>query len=203
MTAPAPRNHPAENAHPAPTPAPVAVSDIEHYPTTPVQCCCGWREGDPIARTWVEHFRVTMNARPEPVVAPLPSEDRLRDLVSRLGFGDGVTEPMADNDTIVTWVDQRLLEAAEWRESQRWRDDCETAGHPNDEDCPEHDPAMRLMLAEAAVKELRLVPEDDEDTVRVPREAVEAFMTDYAKAPSTDEATEAAHALFLRLGGHR
>ena len=27
------------------------------------------------------------------------AEETLRDLVSRLGFGDGVTEPMADNDT--------------------------------------------------------------------------------------------------------
>lgn len=34
MTAPAPRNHPAENAHPAPTPAPVAVPEG------------GWRDGD-------------------------------------------------------------------------------------------------------------------------------------------------------------
>lgn len=36
-----------------------------------------------------------------------------RDLTSRLGFGDGITEPMADNDTIVEFVEQLLMEASE------------------------------------------------------------------------------------------
>lgn len=44
------------------------------------------------------------------------AEAEQRDLVSRLGFGDGVTEPMADNDTIVEFVDQVLMEASEHRE---------------------------------------------------------------------------------------
>lgn len=39
-----------------------------------------------------------------------------RDLTSRLGFGDGITEPMADNDTIVEFFDQRLMEASEHNE---------------------------------------------------------------------------------------
>lgn len=81
-------------------------------------------------------------------------EERLRDLVSRLGFGDGVTEPMADNDTIVRWFEERALEANEWVESQQWRNECLAAGHPDDQDCPEHDPALRLMLAEQRFESL-------------------------------------------------
>lgn len=27
-----------------------------HYPTTPVQCACGWRQTDPNAGTWVGHM---------------------------------------------------------------------------------------------------------------------------------------------------
>jgi hypothetical protein len=69
--------------------------------------------------------------------------ERIRDLTSRLGFGDGITEPQADNDTIVAWFEERDAEAREWRESQRWRDDCHVAGHPEDEDCWEHDPLLR------------------------------------------------------------
>jgi hypothetical protein len=42
--------------------------------------------------------------------------DAHRDLVSRLGFGDNITEPMADNDTIVEFVDQVSMEASEHRE---------------------------------------------------------------------------------------
>lgn len=83
------------------------------------------------------------------------AERRLRDLVSRLGFGDNITEPMASNDTIVDWYDEQASEAAEWRESQRWRDDCYAAGHPDDEDCREHDPTLRLAAAEAALARVR------------------------------------------------
>jgi hypothetical protein len=76
------------------------------------------------------------------------------DLVSRLGFGDNITEPMADNDTIVAWFAERVREADEWRESQRWRDECYAAGHPEDQDCYEHDPARRLERAEARLAEV-------------------------------------------------
>jgi hypothetical protein len=66
---------------------------------------------------------------------------RHRDLVRRLGFGDDLTEPMADNDTIVAWFEERDREAAEWREHERFRDECAVAGHPTDQDCVEHRPA--------------------------------------------------------------
>lgn len=72
-----------------------------------------------------------------------------RDLTRRLGFGDNITEPMADNDTIVAWFDEQGRDAAEWRESQHWRVDCHLAGHPDDEDCYEHDPARSLEAAES------------------------------------------------------
>lgn len=74
-----------------------------------------------------------------------------RDLVSRLGFGDNRTEPMADNDTIVRYWDEINGEAAEWRESQRWRNDCLVAGHPDDEDCWECDPDLILLAAREAL----------------------------------------------------
>jgi hypothetical protein len=76
------------------------------------------------------------------------------DLVSRLGFGDNRTEPMADNDTIVAWFEQQSRDANEWQESQRWRDECYAAGHPEDQDCYEHDPARRLEQAEARLAEV-------------------------------------------------
>jgi hypothetical protein len=41
---------------------------------------------------------------------------RHRDLVSRLGFGDDISEPMADNDTIVEFVDRAVMEASEHHE---------------------------------------------------------------------------------------
>lgn len=85
----------------------------------------------------------TMTERAERAEAALAeAEQRHRDLVSRLGFGDNITEPMADNDTIVAWFDQQGAEAIEWRESQAWRIDCELAGHPQDDDCRECDPAF-------------------------------------------------------------
>lgn len=83
-----------------------------------------------------------------------------RDLTRRLGFGDDITEPMADNDTIVAWFDEQSRDASEWRESQRWRDECYAAGHPTDEDCWEHDPALRLQKAEDEIhaSSVRLLP---------------------------------------------
>lgn len=63
-----------------------------------------------------------------------------RDLTARLGFGNGITEPMADNDTIVAWFEERGREADEWREHERFRDDCYAAGHDPLNDCDEHGP---------------------------------------------------------------
>lgn len=77
---------------------------------------------------------------------------RLRELTSRLGFGDDITEPMADNDTIVKWFEQQGRDADEWIESQRWRGDCDEKGHPQDDDCLICDPlekAKRAARAEA------------------------------------------------------
>lgn len=74
-----------------------------------------------------------------------------RDLTRRLGFGDNVSEPQADNDTIVRWFEEQSRDANEWQESQLWRNDCYVAGHPEDDDCHECDPALRLEAAEAKV----------------------------------------------------
>jgi len=51
-----------------------------------------------------------------------------RDLVSRLGFGDGITEPMADNDTVIRHIEEE-------RDRLRDYDDLHHNGCP--EDCPE------------------------------------------------------------------
>ena len=83
-----------------------------------------------------------------------------RDLVSRLGFGDNITEPMADNDTIVAWFEQQSRDANEWQESQLWRNDCYAAGHPQDDDCHQCDPALRLEAAEAQVAAVRRVVDE-------------------------------------------
>lgn len=87
------------------------------------------------------------------IVQARAGEEAHRDLVRRLGFGDNITEPMADNDTIVAWFEQQSRDANEWQESQLWRNDCYEAGHPDDEDCYEHDPALRLERAEARAGE--------------------------------------------------
>ena len=39
-----------------PVPAPLTPVIDAHYPTTPVQCACGWRQTDPGAGSWVEHM---------------------------------------------------------------------------------------------------------------------------------------------------
>lgn len=85
---------------------------------------------------------------------------RHRDLASRLGFGDNITEPMADNDTIVEWHEEQSRDANEWQESQLWRNDCYVKGHPSDEDCYECDPALRLEKAEAQVQRVREVADE-------------------------------------------
>lgn len=90
-----------------------------------------WREPDG------ECYKAYQQGRAE---GAADAAGRLRDLTSRLGFGDGITEPQADNDTVVAWFDGCRREADEWRESQRWREGCALAGHPDDEDCYEHDP---------------------------------------------------------------
>lgn len=49
-----------------PTSAPEPLTDGmrgEHYPTTPVQCICGWRETEPYAGTWTSHLSADAAAR--------------------------------------------------------------------------------------------------------------------------------------------
>lgn len=79
--------------------------------------------------------------------------DRLRAdyrrLTSTLGYGDGINEPQADVGTLIRELERTASEASEWRDSQLWRNDCYDAGHPDDEDCWEHDPTLRL---DAAIK---------------------------------------------------
>lgn len=79
-----------------------------------------------------------------------------RDLVSRLGFGDNITEPMADNDTIVAWFEQQGRDASEWVESQLWRNDCYAMGHPQDDDCHECDPRLALIEAREEIADLTI-----------------------------------------------
>ena len=76
---------------------------------------------------------------------------RLRDLTRRLGFGDNINEPMADNDTIVKWFDEQGRDATEWHEHELWRNDCYAAGHPDDDDCDEHGPTCCNRTHAAAV----------------------------------------------------
>lgn len=71
-----------------------------------------------------------------------------RMVTSRLGYGDGITEPQIGFGEFLRECEEKFSEASDWRESQRWRDDCAAAGHPDDEDCFEHDPALRLERAE-------------------------------------------------------
>ena len=74
------------------------------------------------------------------VPAARTAAERLRDLTSRLGYGDGITEPMAPNDVIVEGVERDRADASEWHENQAWRNECAAAGCPDDDDCREHDP---------------------------------------------------------------
>lgn len=87
-------------------------------------------------------------------------EAKHRDLTSRLGFGDGITEPQADNDTIVqAWAEERWgREAAEAKaethrqavrdhadalgriNAENWRILCEVTGYEPDGDTSEDDP---------------------------------------------------------------
>lgn len=74
-----------------------------------------------------------------------------RHVTKSLGYGDGVTEPQIGHVEFVAECERQFSEASEWRESQRWRDECHDAGHPDDEDCYEHDPALVLLTLRAKV----------------------------------------------------
>lgn len=83
--------------------------------------------------------------------------DRYSVLTRAIGYGDGVTEPQADVETVIAAWEEVSRDAAEWREHEQWRVECYLAGHPKDEDCWEHDPARRLEAAESAVAAVRAV----------------------------------------------
>ncbi|HQA24501.1 MAG TPA: hypothetical protein PKW13_12350 [Rhodoglobus sp.] len=68
-----------------------------------------------------------------------------RMVTTALGYGDGITEPQIEHRDFVAECERQFAEASEWRESQRWRDECHEAGHPDDEDCYEHDPVLALV----------------------------------------------------------
>ena len=74
-----------------------------------------------------------------------------RHVTKSLGYGDGVTEPQIGHVEFVAECERQFSEASEWRESQRWRDECHDAGHPDDEDCYEHDPVLALVALRAKV----------------------------------------------------
>lgn len=74
-----------------------------------------------------------------------------RMVTTALGYGDGITEPQIEHRDFVAECERQFAEASEWRESQRWRDECHEAGHPDDEDCYEHDPALVLLTLRAKV----------------------------------------------------
>lgn len=72
-------------------------------------------------------------------------------MLARFGFGDNVTEPQAPLSVFIEYVEGWQRDADEWREHENFRIDCALAGHPEDEDCAEHDPHHRLYLTEAAL----------------------------------------------------
>ena len=76
-----------------------------------------------------------------------------RMVTTALGYGDGITEPQIEHRDFVAECERQFAEASEWRESQRWRDECHEAGHPDDEDCYEHDPALVLLTLRAKARE--------------------------------------------------
>jgi len=101
--------------------------------------------------------------------------ERLRAAVWRSGHEDGIREGRVERDELFAEVerlrafraaaeeqivsdDEHIMRAWDEMSSQSkewWRTDCYLAGHPDDEDCHEHDPSLRLIDAEAEVERLR------------------------------------------------
>lgn len=124
-----------------------------------------------------------------------------RDLTRRLGFGDNITEPMADNDTIVAWFQERGREADEWRESQRWRDDCALAGHDPLNDCPSCDPMLRLTAERDAAREMVVRVIAAAQQIDKVRELHQPFVNDYDGHLPADEYESCKHC--IGISGHR
>lgn len=75
--------------------------------------------------------------------------ERWRKAIASIGYGDNKTEPQISPEEFVREFERINADAAEWRESQQWRIECRLAGHPEDEDCAEHDPTLRAEQAAA------------------------------------------------------
>lgn len=82
-----------------------------------------------------------------------------RAVTTALGYGDGITEPQIGHAEFIAECEREFSEASEWRESQRWRDECHEAGHPDDEDCYEHDPALVLVTLRARLAAVEALAE--------------------------------------------
>ena len=136
-------------------------ADWQHYQilalVTPTQID-GWahpeKRADAMERTEaaVEHIVGMDPATTLALVAEVRSlRANWRMVTTALGYGDGITEPQIEHRDFVAECERQFAEASEWRESQRWRDECHEAGHPDDEDCYEHDPVLALVALRAKV----------------------------------------------------
>lgn len=122
-----------------------------------------WTEG------WCPEAAALADAAAAPYVAALAAaEADWRKVTSVMGYGDGITEPQATPDEFIEAMEGIAGEAAEWRDANLWRVDCAVAGHPYDQDCHEHDPALRLMSSEAEVARLTTALGEAQARMRAP-----------------------------------
>lgn len=78
---------------------------------------------------------------------------RHADLTGRLGFGDGITEPQADNDVIVAAVEATRALASEYQEIASPPVSCDACRgriQAGDDPCPEHNLHDRLNRGDEA-----------------------------------------------------
>lgn len=133
-------------------------------------CNCGLDEAyeKAIKDEAVKYAHMLVEQRDEATERAEVAERVHRDLTSRLGFGDGITEPQADNDTIVGWFEEQGREAGEWREHESWRNTCAELGCPEDADCFDHDPHLQVenyrVRAEAAERRVEELEAEREGT---------------------------------------
>lgn len=84
-------------------------------------------------------------------VEPEAAEAGWRKVTAALGYGDGITEPQISHEDFIAETEQLGREAADWRETQLWRNECAEAGCPELEDCYLHDPSLIAEKNAAAV----------------------------------------------------
>lgn len=187
MTAPAPRNHPAEDAHLAPTPAPVAVpEEAVEVAARAYATLIGASEEEPVynadrkivqevIEAALPHLAPRENARPEPQCRHGEPEARCASCAACAACdgGCGVCPYAARPEPVVAPLSTEAVDLDAIR--TEWLVHCGAcdAGLLISCTCSirDHRPAMLALVNE--VERLRgLVPEDDEDTVRVPRRTV-------------------------------